>query len=120
MDRVKNYRELIERVLTEYASIPYSYGELEKQTVFDRASDHYLLMVLGREGIRGVHGCTAHIDIKDGKVWIRRDGTDPGMARQLMAAGIPPEDIVLAFRLPDTPEESFATAAAALDPRQPA
>jgi hypothetical protein len=120
MDRVNHYRQLIERTLTEYARIPYSHGELETQTVFDRASDHYLLMVLGREGIRRVHGCIAHIDIKDGKVWIRRDGTDPGMARELMAAGIPPEDIVLAFRLPDTPEGTFPTVASALDPRQSA
>jgi hypothetical protein len=114
MDRVSRYRQLVERTLTEYASIPYSCGELERQTVFDRTSDHYLLMVLGREGIRGVHGCLAHLDIKDGKVWIRRDGTDPGMARQLRAAGIPPEDIVLAFRLPDTPGEPFLTMAEVL------
>ena len=118
MDRLSQYRHIIEQVLTDYASVPYSHGELESQTVFDRASDRYLLMVLGREGIRGVHGCVAHIDIKDGKVWIRRDGLDPGVARELMVAGIPPEDIVLAFRPTEMPGEPFPTAAAALDPRQ--
>jgi hypothetical protein len=120
MDRVNQYRQLIERTLSDYARIPYSHGELETQTVFDHASDHYLLMVLGREGNRRVHGCVVHIDVKDGKVWIRRDGTDPGIARELMAAGIPPEDIVLAFRLPDSPGEPFPTAASVLAPCQPA
>ncbi len=117
MDRVSQYRQLVERVFTEYASIPYSHGQLESQTVFDPASDRYLLMVLGREGNRRVHGCVAHVEIKDGKVWIRRDGTDPGMAYELMAAGIPAEDIVLAFRLPDTPGEPFPTAASVLTPQ---
>jgi hypothetical protein len=114
MDRVSPYGQIIERVLTEYANVPYSYGELESQTVFDRTSGRYLLMVLGRDGNKRVHGCIAHLEVKDGKVWIPRDGTDPGMARQLISAGIPPEDIVLAFRLPEEWGGPFPTAAAVL------
>ncbi|XXT15675.1 XisI protein [Sorangium sp. So ce429] len=84
-------------MLTEYAAIPYAHGDVKTQPVFDRDSDHYLLMVFGRDASRRVHGCLVHIDLVDGKIWIQRDGTEHGMARELIREGIPPERIVLAF-----------------------
>ena len=94
-----SYRTIIERVLTEYARYPYAHGEVDRQTVFDRARDHYLLMSVGWDG-RRVHGCLIHIDLIDGKCWIQRDGTESGIALELEAAGIPKDHIVLAFRPP--------------------
>ncbi|WP_437954869.1 element excision factor XisI family protein [Sorangium sp. So ce119] len=32
------------------------------------------------------------------KIWIQRDGTERGIARELIREGIPPERVVLAFR----------------------
>ncbi len=101
MDTPATYRQLIERLLTDYARIPYAHGDVERQTIFDRAGDHYLLMLLGREGRRRVHGCLIHVDIREGKIWIQRDGTEHGIVRELMAAGLPKEQIVLAFRSPE-------------------
>jgi hypothetical protein len=101
MDTRASYRELIEQLLTEYAQIPYAYGDIQRQTVFDRAGDHYLLMLVGREGIRRVHGCLIHVDIIDGKIWIQRDGTEHGIAQGLIEAGVPKNEIVLGFRSPE-------------------
>lgn len=100
MDTRDHDRSVIERVLSDYAAIPYSYGKLESQTVFDRDRDHYLLMVLG-EDYRGrrSHGSLVHIDIRDGDVVVQRDGTEEGIAVDLIRAGIPPERIILAFHL---------------------
>ena len=98
MDTRATYRPLIEQILTEYAQIPYAYGDIQIQTIFDREGDHYLLMLVGRDGIRRVHGCLVHIDLSDGKIWIQRDGTEDGIARDLIRAGVPKEDIILAFR----------------------
>jgi hypothetical protein len=39
-----------------------------------------------------------HIDIIDGKLWIQRDGTEHGIAKELLRAGIPKDQIVLAFK----------------------
>ncbi|MBM3235401.1 XisI protein [Candidatus Poribacteria bacterium] len=97
MDTLDTYRRIIERVLTEYAQIPYAYGDIQSQTIFDRASDHYLLMNIGWDK-RRIHGCLVHIGISDGKCWMPRDGTEDGIATELEAAGIPKEHIVLAFR----------------------
>jgi hypothetical protein len=111
MDTITTYREQIERILTEYAQIPYAHGDIQIQTIFDRESEHYVLMLVGWEGIRRVHGCLVHVDIINGKIWIQRDGTEYGMARELMEAGIPQDQIVLAFRPPDVRQHTeFAVA----------
>ena len=100
MDTLINYRQLIEKLLTEYARVPYAYGDIQIQTIIDRDFDHYLLMLVGREGIRRVHGCLVHVDIIDGKIWIQRDGTEQGIARDLLEAGVPKDHVVLAFHSP--------------------
>jgi hypothetical protein len=98
MDTAESDRQLIESIIREYARIPYSYGEIDRQTIFDRVQDHYLLMLAGWEGIRRVHGCLLHVDLIDGKFWIQRDGTERGIAQDLLDAGVPKSRIVLAFR----------------------
>jgi hypothetical protein len=94
-----SYRSIIENALTEYSKYPYSYGQIERQLVFDRARDHYLLMSVGWDK-RRVHGALVHIDLIDGKCWIQRDGTESGIALELEAAGITKDRIVLAFKSP--------------------
>jgi hypothetical protein len=101
MDKsLDNYRSIIENVLTDYSKYPYAYGQIERQLVFDRMRDHYLLMSVGWDK-RRVHGALIHIDLIDGKCWIQRDGTESGIALELEAAGIPKDRIVLAFRSPE-------------------
>jgi hypothetical protein len=104
MDTVERYRQLVQSIIAEYAQIPYAHGDIQCETVSDRASDRYLLMLVGWEGIRRVHGCLIHVDIIDGKIWIQRDGTERGVARDLLEAGVPRERIVLAFRAPEARE----------------
>jgi len=58
-------------------------------------------MQTGWNGDRRVHGSIIHIDIRDGKVWIEHNGTDARLGEELVAAGIPRNDIVLGFQ----PEE---------------
>ena len=35
--------------------------------------------------------------MKDNKIWIQRDGTEDGIANDLVSAGIPKDQIVLGF-----------------------
>jgi len=96
------YQQLIENIIGEYAQLRYSHGEVERQPVFDRENHQYLLMLVGRDGRKMVHGCLIHIAIVDDKIWIHRDGTEDGVAGDLLAAGVPKERIVLGFYHPDT------------------
>ncbi|MEA5566247.1 MULTISPECIES: XisI protein [unclassified Anabaena] len=105
------YRQVIERVLSEYAALPYSYAPIQSEVIFDRTRDRYLWMDVGWDGDRRVHGCLAHVDLIDSKIWIQRDGTEEGIAADLERAGIPKEHIVLGFRPPELrPYTGYAVA----------
>ena len=109
MDRIERYRDIVSRIIKEYASYKPSHGEVETEAVIDREHDHYEVMHVGWHGARRVHGCVVHIDIKHGKIWLQYDGTSQPVADELIAAGVPKEDIVLAFHPADVrPLTGFA------------
>lgn len=99
-DKLKLCRDLIEQVIREYGSYKPSYGDIELELIIDRANDHYQLMSVGWNKWERIHGCILHLDIKGGKIWIQHDGTEEGVANRFVAAGVPKEDIVLAFQSP--------------------
>ena len=101
MDTLENHRQLIREIITEHTRVPYAYGDIQFETLFDSQSDRYILMILGWENGRRVHGCLIHVDIIDGKFWIQRDGTEVGVANQLVDVGVPKDKIVLGFRSPE-------------------
>ncbi len=98
MDSLDEVRSVIESILIEYTKIPYAYGDIQTEAVFDRIRDRYVLMNVGWDDGKRVHGSLVHIDIVDGKLWIQRDGLEHGVATELEEAGIPKTRIVLAFR----------------------
>ena len=98
MDNLESLRELIRKIILAHTQIPYAHGDIRFEPIFDTDNDRYLLMILGRENDRRVHGCLIHVDIINGKFWIQRDGTEYGIANELVEAGIPKDQIVLAFR----------------------
>ena len=99
MDTLEHYRHVITNIITEYAKFPYAYGDIDRQIVLDTNHDHYLLMAVGWDQGR-VHSCVIHVDIIDSKFWIQRDGTEYGIAQELLDAGVPKEYIVAAFKSP--------------------
>ena len=96
----ERYPILIEQVLTEYAHFLTPEANTVCETVFDRVSDRYLLVEVGWEDGYRIYGTLLHIDILNGKLWIQHDGTEEGIAGELVVAGIPKDQIVLAFRAP--------------------
>ncbi len=101
MDKLEKYQNIIEKILTEHAAIPYSYGDIKSQTVFDRVNDQYLMVDVGWEKGLRVHGALVHVEIVDGKFWIQYDGTEDGIAADLEREGVPKSDIVLAWHEPE-------------------
>src|SRR5262245_42966843 len=100
MDRTERYRLIVSRIIDEYADGKPSRGQIEVEAIMDRERDHYEVVHVGWNKAGRVHGSVVHLDIIDGKVWIQHDGTDRPVADALLAAGIPPEDIVLGFQPP--------------------
>jgi len=101
MDTLARYREIVRRIISEYASYKPSHGQIQTEAIVDPEKDHYEVMHIGWDGVRRVHGSVIHLDIIDGKIWIQYDGTNRPVAEELLAAGIPREAIVLGFHPAD-------------------
>jgi len=101
MDPMTDERAIIRRCLQEYVDIRYLNGDIHNETVFDEENGRYLVVSQGRMGKKRVHGCLLHVEIIDGKIWIQRDGTEDGIADELVEAGIPRSRIVLGFWDPE-------------------
>jgi hypothetical protein len=101
---VEQYRKYIKQLLSERAkraSIPRNAREYKIQTLFDESRDIYQLLYVGWRGNKRNFGCILHLDIQEGKIWIQHDGTEVGIANQLVELGVPKQDIVLAFHEPE-------------------
>jgi hypothetical protein len=94
VDKLTQYRHYVKELLQQYASYRPAFGEVEVETVFDSEQDHYQLVLVGWEGQQRVYSCIMHLDIKQSKVWIQQNSTEASLALELVAPGIPKEDIV--------------------------
>lgn len=101
MDTRFKYQEIIKTILQEHANfrntIPDGY---HSQLLFDDARGGYLVLDIGWNDDNYLHATPIHINLIDGKIWIQYDDTEEGVATDLLAAGVPNEDIVLGFRHP--------------------
>jgi len=96
-----DYSSIIKQILTEYSEINPANGEIEREVIFDDTGKHYQLLQMGWiEGKKRIFRPVIHIDIKNDKIWIQHDGIEDGITRELIAAGIPKDKIVLGFHSP--------------------
>lgn len=70
MDNLTTYRELIEKVLTQYAELINRRPKPGKETdvVFDEERDHYMLISVGWAGQHRVRGTTVYVRLRNGKL----------------------------------------------------
>lgn len=95
-----NYPALIKQILLEYTKYKPVYGDIETTVSFDDEHSNYTLLQAGWDGDDYLHGAVVHVQIINGKIWIQYDGTEEGIATELLEAGVPKEQIVLGFRHP--------------------
>ena len=92
-------RSILKRVTEHLKKIPKPGVEtilLENDT-----RDVFVLIRLGWHERSRVNNIVIFARIRDSKVWIEQDNTDLCFADELLHAGIPGEDIVLAFQPPE-------------------
>jgi len=100
MAKLEKYQAYIQQVLTEYVNKGSLRTDIEKQLIFDTERNHYQLVYVGWRNQKRQYGCVLHLDIKEGKIWIQHDGTEVGIANELVNLGVPKDEIVLAFHEP--------------------
>ena len=65
--------------------------------VSDTTHDRYTLTHVDFDGERYRSRLLAHLEIREGKIWILTDNTEEGIATELVVEAIPKDQIVLAF-----------------------
>ena len=92
MDKIENYRQIVTKILQKYADLPYSYGDIKSSLIISKDHNQFLIIDEGwQDGIR-VYGVLVHVEMRNNKIWIQRDGIE---------AGITNDEIVLAFHPPE-------------------
>lgn len=103
MGRLEVYRYTIKKFLQERADLMNSHPipGVDTLCLFDEAHDEYLILNIGWQEKKRIQYITLLVRLQNGKIWVEEDGTEEGLANMLIAAGIPKEDIVLAFNPPE-------------------
>ncbi|GAB4417526.1 MAG: hypothetical protein Fur0044_13210 [Anaerolineae bacterium] len=101
MDRLRDYRSIIQRILAEHLENAPQEEDVETVSINDEAGEHYLLLEIGWQPPRRIYNVVFHLRLKEGKIWVEQDWTEYGIARELMEAGIPAEAIELGFQPPE-------------------
>jgi hypothetical protein len=111
MDQLNKYCQIIRAVLKPYTDISYANVKVKNRAAFDTETDQYIILSKGWKNSRQLHGVLVHVEIMEGKAWMQMDGTENGIASELIQFGIPKEDIVLGFHEPSIrPHTGFAVA----------
>lgn len=90
-------RKAILSVFEEWERFPGPLSHFTIVPVIDREHDRYLLQMVRRPKGLQASDTLAHLEIREGKIWVEADGTEKGIATELVAAGIPKNRIVLSF-----------------------
>lgn len=97
MDSTPKQSTVVKQVIQRYAQFTPSHGNIRLDTVFDDQQQHYALMQVGWDRGRRIRGNLIYITLQDGKIWIEYDGMEQGITQDLIAAGVSPDEIILAF-----------------------
>lgn len=109
MDTIEFYRNTIKNILQQYASLPYRYGDVNTYVIVSENHNHFLLMDDGWQNGLRMYGIITHVEIREDKIWIQRDGIEDGITADLLEAGISKDKIVLGFQSPEVrPYTEFA------------
>ena len=100
MDKLAQYRQYVQTLMSRYAEDDVSDDEVEVQLILDTERDHYQWMNVGWQELSRIYRTIIHIDIKDGKIWLQQNLTEQNPAEELVAMGVPREDIVLGLQPP--------------------
>lgn len=103
MDKMTKYKETVKQILQENVDISrrQPVPGVEKLLIADDQNGHYIWLRLGWKNGKRQNSIVIQARVKDGKIWVEEDWTDIGFVDQLLEAGVPKEDIVLAFHAPE-------------------
>lgn len=98
MDRIENYRQILESVVKRHARFQPANGNIQTHHVCDRERNEYMVIDSGwNEKGRRIYDVVLHFRLQNGTVQVERDNTDAEVVRELLDSGIAKDDIILAY-----------------------
>lgn len=95
MDTCTTHRAVVKEVISQYAKLRPSHGQIRLDTIFDEQQDHYALMQVGWDrGIR-VRGNLIYITLEHDNIVIEYDGIERGIIDELLKRGVAKDKIIL-------------------------
>ncbi len=113
MEKMIRYRKLAKQILLSHvpADEEENAPNIDRIVICDEERGHYQLGRWGWDKGKRAKWMNFYFRLKNGKFWIEFDLTEAGIANELLEAGVPREDIVLAFHEPEMrPLTEFAVA----------
>jgi hypothetical protein len=105
MDKTRAfYKRCVKQLLTEYEGLQVE--DARTALIFDGERMRYMVIWIGWEAYKRVHQCAVHIDICDdvvgnAEIVIQWNDTEDLLDEELVAMGVPREDIRLAMLPPE-------------------
>lgn len=95
------YQSLLKELVIRHSNVFSVDQTCELLPVWDLDNNQFLLIDTGWNAAGRVHNIVFHARIKNGKIWIEWDSLGDGVTDELLGAGVPHQDIVLAFYRPE-------------------
>lgn len=111
--KVKHYQSILRQIFEYYNEILTRHPQPDKETVvvIDDDGGHYILHTIGWEEDDRIWDTPLYVRLRDDKIWVEIDWMSDAIVDHLLEAGVPKEDIVLAFHHPSMrPYTEFAPA----------
>lgn len=98
MDRIENYRQILERIVKRHAQFQPTNGEIKTHAVCDRENDEYMVIDSGwSEKGKRIYDVVLHFRLQDGIIYVERENTDAEVVRELLGYDVNKDDIILAY-----------------------
>jgi len=98
MDRIENYRQILQSTVKRHAQFQPANGNIKTHAVCDREADDYMVVDSGwNEKGRRIYDVVLHFRLQGGIVYVERDNTDAEVVREILEAGVETGDIILAY-----------------------
>jgi hypothetical protein len=101
MDTLTHYRDTIQKTIEGYYDLSQRNAKNPAEyLIFDTKRDRYLWIRSGWNDEKYIQYVIMFLRLENGKIWVETDSTNFGIVDDLLTAGIPQQDIVLAFHHP--------------------